>query len=151
LPSSELSQKVPTEKDVIDLKLIAELDPEYVAISFVSEASDVNTIRKILADNGNERIKLISKIERPFALENFDAILNASDGIMVARGDLGVEIPFHELPLKQKEIIRKSNIESKPVIVATQMLESMIQQPKPTRAEVSDVFNGRRRCCDVKC
>ncbi|MBT4290573.1 MAG: pyruvate kinase [Deltaproteobacteria bacterium] len=142
LPSSELSQKVPTEKDVIDLKLIAELDPEYVAISFVSEASDVNMIRKILTDNGNDRIKLISKIERPFALENFDAILKASDGIMVARGDLGVEIPPQEVVPAQKEIVRKCNVEGKPVIVATQMLESMINAPVPTRAEVSDVFNA---------
>jgi pyruvate kinase len=142
LPSSELSQKVPTEKDVIDLKLIAELDPEYVAISFVSDAADVDAIRKILSENGNNRIKLISKIERPFALDNFVDILKASDGIMVARGDLGVEIPPQEVVPAQKEIIRKCNIEGKPVIVATQMLESMVNAPVPTRAEVSDVFNA---------
>ena len=142
LPSSELSQKVPTEKDVIDLKLIAELDPEYVAISFVSDAADVDAIRKILSENGNNRIKLISKIERPFALDNFVDILKASDGIMVARGDLGVEIPPQEVVPAQKEIIRRCNIEGKPVIVATQMLESMVNAPVPTRAEVSDVFNA---------
>jgi pyruvate kinase len=142
LPSSELSQKVPTDKDIIDLKLIAKLNPEYVAVSFVCDANDVNVVRKILSENGNDHIKLISKIERPMALDNFDSILAASDGIMVARGDLGVEIPPQEVVPAQKEIIRKCNIEGKPVIVATQMLESMVNAPVPTRAEVSDVFNA---------
>jgi len=142
LPSTDISLKVPTEKDLEDLELIAELDPEYVAVSFVGTAQDVEKIRHILADHGKEKIKLISKIERPVAVENFDAILKASDGIMVARGDLGVELPPEQVLPVQKEMIRKSNITGKPIIVATQMLESMVKSPVPTRAEVSDVFNA---------
>jgi len=142
IPSGELKQRVPTEKDIKDLKLIAELDSEYVAISFVSDGSDVLHVKKILENYGNNKIKLISKIERPIALDNFDAILEVSDGIMVARGDLGVEIDPDKVPLKQKEMIYKCNQEGKPVIVATQMLESMINAPIPTRAEANDVFNA---------
>jgi len=142
LPSTKISLSVPTEKDIEDLKLIAKLDPEYVAISFVNDAKDVATIRKILTDAGNPNIKLISKIERPFALENFDEILKESDGIMVARGDLGVEIAAEDVQPVQKSLIKKCNIAGKPVIVATQMLESMTHAPTPTRAEVSDVFNA---------
>ncbi|MCP4761529.1 MAG: pyruvate kinase, partial [archaeon] len=142
IPTGSLSTKNPTKKDIEDLKFIAKLNPEYVAASFVGKASEVDVVRRILVNEGSPDIKIISKIERPIALENFDEILDASDAIMVARGDLGVEIPFHELPVRQKEIILKSNIDSKPVIVATQMLESMINQARPTRAEVSDVFNA---------
>ena len=142
LPSTKISLTVPTEKDVEDLKLIAKLNPEYVAISFVNDANDIATIRKILADAGNAKIKLIAKIERPFALENFDEILKVSDGIMIARGDLGVEIAPEDVQPVQKSLIRKCNIAGKPVIVATQMLESMTQAPTPTRAEVSDVYNA---------
>ncbi|MHA1729643.1 MAG: pyruvate kinase [Promethearchaeota archaeon] len=142
IPSGKLSTVNPTEKDIKDLKFIAKLHPEYVAASFVANAREVKKVRQILSNEGGFEVKIISKIERPIALENFGEILDASDAIMVARGDLGVEIPFYELPLKQKEIILKSNIHSKPVIVATQMLESMITQPVPTRAEVSDVFNA---------
>ncbi|MFX1525309.1 MAG: pyruvate kinase [Promethearchaeota archaeon] len=142
IPTGELKQKVPTEKDIKDLELIAELDTEFVAISFVSEGSDVLHVKKILENYGNDNIKLISKIERPVALDNFDAILEVSDGIMVARGDLGVEIDPDKVPLKQKDMIYKCNKEGKPVIVATQMLESMINAPIPTRAEANDVFNA---------
>jgi len=142
IPSGELKQRVPTEKDIKDLKVIAELDPEYVAISFVSDSSDILHVRKILENYGNNNIKLISKIERPIALNNFDAILEVSDGIMVARGDLGVEIDPDKVPLWQKDMIYKSNKEGKPIIVATQMLESMINAPIPTRAEANDVFNA---------
>ncbi|MFX1453916.1 MAG: pyruvate kinase [Promethearchaeota archaeon] len=142
IPTGELKQKVPTEKDIKDLELIAELDTEFVAISFVSEGSDVLHVKKILENYGNDNIKLISKIERPIALDNFDAILEVSDGIMVARGDLGVEIDPDKVPLKQKDMIYKCNKEGKPVIVATQMLESMINAPIPTRAEANDVFNA---------
>jgi len=142
IPRGELQQRVPTEKDIKDLELIAKLDPEFVAISFVSDSSDVLHVKKILENYGNENIKLISKIERPIALDNFDAILEVSDGIMVARGDLGVEIDPDKVPLKQKNMIYKCNREGKPVIVATQMLESMINAPIPTRAEANDVFNA---------
>ncbi|MFW9896980.1 MAG: pyruvate kinase [Candidatus Thorarchaeota archaeon] len=142
IPTGELQQRVPTEKDIKDLELIAELDAEFVAISFVSEGSDVLHVKKILENYGNDNIKLISKIERPIALDNFDAILEVSDGIMVARGDLGVEIDPDKVPLKQKDMIYKCNKEGKPVIVATQMLESMINAPIPTRAEANDVFNA---------
>ena len=142
IPKGELQQRVPTEKDIKDLELIAELDPEYVAISFVSSGDDVLHVKKILENYGNSEIKLISKIERPIALENFDQILEVSDGIMVARGDLGVEISPDQVPLWQKEMINKCNKEGKPVIVATQMLESMINAPIPTRAEANDVFNA---------
>ncbi|MHA2281827.1 MAG: pyruvate kinase [Promethearchaeota archaeon] len=142
IPTGELKQRVPTEKDIKDLELIAELNSEFVAISFVSDGSDVLHVKKILENYGNNNIKLISKIERPIALDNFDAILEVSDGIMVARGDLGVEIDPDKVPLKQKEMIYKCNKEGKPVIVATQMLESMINAPIPTRAEANDVFNA---------
>jgi pyruvate kinase len=142
LPSTVISLTVPTDKDKADLKLIAELDPEYVAISFVGNADDINTVRTILMENGNENVKLISKIERPVAIENFDSILKVTDGAMVARGDLGVELPPEQVLPVQKEMIRKSNIAGKPIIVATQMLESMVKSPIPTRAEVSDVFNA---------
>jgi len=142
IPKGELQQRVPTEKDIKDLELIAELDPEYVAISFVSDSSDIIHVKKILENYGNEDIKLISKIERPIALDNFDSILEVSDGIMVARGDLGVEIAPDKVPLVQKDMIYKCNREGKPVIVATQMLESMINTPIPTRAEANDVFNA---------
>ncbi|MBD3350067.1 MAG: pyruvate kinase [Candidatus Lokiarchaeota archaeon] len=142
IPTGNLSTKNPTEKDIKDLKFIAMLNPEYVAASFVSNAREVQEVRKILDNEGSPNIKIVSKIERPVALDNFNEILEVSDAIMVARGDLGVEIPFDILPLKQKEIIKKSNIASKPVIVATQMLESMTNQSRPTRAEVSDVFNA---------
>ena len=142
IPYGELKQRVPTEKDIKDLELIAELDTEFCAISFVSTAEDVLHVRKLLENYDNSNIKLISKIERPIALENFDSILEVSDGIMVARGDLGVEIEPALVPLWQKEMIRKSNKEGKPIIVATQMLESMITNPIPTRAEANDVYNA---------
>ena len=142
IPSGELKHRVPTEKDIKDLELIAELDPEYVAISFVSGGDDVLHVKKILENYGNSEVKLISKIERPVALDYFDQILDVSDGIMVARGDLGVEIEPNQVPLWQKRMIGKCNREGKPVIVATQMLESMISNPIPTRAEANEVYNA---------
>jgi len=142
IPSGDLEQKVPTEKDIKDLEFIADLDPEFVAISFVSSGADILTVKKLLENYGNSEIKLIAKIERPLALDNFDQILEVSDGIMIARGDLGVEISPDQVPIKQKELIRKCNKEGKPVIVATQMLESMTNTPVPTRAEANDIFNA---------
>jgi len=142
IPSGELEQKVPTEKDIKDLEFIADIDPEYVAISFVSSGADILTVKKLLENYGNSNIKLIAKIERPVALDNIDQILEVSDGIMIARGDLGVEISPDQVPIKQKQLIYKCNKEGKPVIVATQMLESMTNTPVPTRAEANDIFNA---------
>jgi len=115
--------------------------PDYLAVSFVSSADDVTSVRTILHEYDAD-IPLIAKIERGVAVDGFDDILAASDGIMVARGDLGVDIPLEKVPLVQKEIIKKCNRAGKPVITATQMLESMINAPWPTRAEVTDVANA---------
>lgn len=142
VPTSALTLSIPTEKDVGDIKFIAGLGVEYVAASFVGSAAEVAKVREILQSEGETKTKIISKIERPIALKNFDDILAASDGIMIARGDLGVEIPPERVPKFQKELIHKCNREGRPVIVATQMLESMTFQSTPTRAEASDAFNA---------
>ena len=115
--------------------------PDYLALSFVTSERDINNVRSMLLEN-NARIPLIAKIEHGEAVTNFNSILAASDGIMVARGDLGVEIPLEKVPLLQKEFIKKCNREGKPVITATEMLESMINSPRPTRAETTDVANA---------
>jgi pyruvate kinase len=141
-PDIQLSKSVPTKKDILDLEFIAGLDVEYVAVSFVENKREIDRVRKVLDNKGSMDVKLVSKIEREAALKNFEEILDASDGIMVARGDLGVETSPERVPLFQKKIIRQCNREGKPVIVATQMLESMIFQSIPTRAEASDVFNA---------
>lgn len=139
-----VSIKLPalTEKDIADLKFGCEIGVNAVAASFIRKASDVETIRQILNENGGEDIKIISKIENQEGVDNIDAILEASDGLMVARGDLGVEVPTEEMPIIQKDMIRKCNELGKPVITATQMLDSMIRNPRPTRAEVTDVANA---------
>ena len=131
-----------TDKDIEDIKYGIKAGFDYIAASFVRKPQDVLEIRKVLEQNGGEHIKIISKIENREGIENFDEILNVSDGIMVARGDLGVEIPIEEVPIFQKEFIKKTYKQGKPVITATQMLESMISNPRPTRAEVSDVANA---------
>ena len=142
LPTTDVSLSIPTAKDVADLQAIARIDPEYVALSFIKSAAEVMHIREMLAHFGNSRVKLIAKIERPQAIDDFEAILAVSDGIMVARGDLGVELPPEQLIPAQKRLIESCNRAGKPVIVATQMLESMVNAPVPTRAEVSDIFNA---------
>jgi pyruvate kinase len=123
------------------ISFAVEQRPDYLALSFVSDARDVNGVRTILRENDAD-IPVIAKIERGVAVDKFDSILVASDGVMVARGDLGVDIPLERVPLVQKEIIRKCNQAGKPVITATQMMESMVNAPSPTRAEVADVANA---------
>ncbi len=140
-PNVTITETVPTEQDIENLKFIAKLNSDYVAASFVTNADNVIRIKQIL-ENSNADIPIISKIERPGAIKNFDAILKVSNGIMVARGDLGVEMQSENVPILQKEIIRKCNKIGKPVICATQMLDSMQYKPTPTRAEASDVFNA---------
>ncbi|MCW1952330.1 MAG: pyruvate kinase, partial [Octadecabacter sp.] len=130
LPLAALS-----EKDLKDLEFVCELGVDWLALSFVQRPADVEQARKL----AKGRAAILSKIEKPSAVAAFDEILAVSDGIMVARGDLGVELPVQNVPPIQKQLIRKSRAAAKPVIVATQMLESMIESPMPTRAEVSDV------------
>ena len=139
-----VSIKLPalTAKDEADLKFGCEMGVSAVAASFIRKADDVLAIRKLLNENGGENILIISKIENQEGVDNIDAILEASDGIMVARGDLGVEIPIENVPGVQKMIIQKCNAAGKPVVTATQMLDSMMRNPRPTRAEVSDVANA---------
>ncbi|HDS11808.1 MAG TPA: pyruvate kinase [Candidatus Wirthbacteria bacterium] len=133
------------EKDLKDIEFAIKHNFDFIALSFVQSAADVGELRKLLTDipsEDNKFIKIISKIESISGLKNFDEVLAASDGIMVARGDLGVELPYEEVPVVQKQIITKCNAAGKAVIVATQMLDSMERNPSPTRAEVSDVANA---------
>lgn len=142
IPGMAINLPSPTQKDIEDITFGVKAGFDYIAASFVRTAQDVLNIRKVLEENGGEHIKIISKIENRQGIDNFDEILAVSDGIMVARGDLGVEIPMEEVPIRQKEFISKCNKAGKPVVIATQMLESMIHNPRPTRAEVSDVANA---------
>jgi pyruvate kinase len=141
VPGVRLNIPSSTEKDFNDLLFGIEQEVDFVALSFVREAKDVLKVRRFLKKRGAD-IPLIAKIEKWEACERLDEILAASDGLMVARGDLGVEIPIERVPLEQKEIIRKCNRAGKPVITATQMLQSMIDSPHPTRAEVTDIANS---------
>lgn len=131
-----------TEKDAADIRFGVREGIDFIAASFVRRASDVMEIREILEQEGRPNVKIISKIENQEGVDNIDEILSVSDGIMVARGDLGVEIPTHEVPIVQKYIIKKCNQAGKPVVTATQMLDSMQRNPRPTRAEAGDVANA---------
>ena len=141
LPNTKVSAPSLTEKDEKDLEFGLQFDLEWVALSFVRKASDIISLKeKIKAAGKNTRV--VAKIEKPEAIQNIDEIIEATDAIMVARGDLGVEIPMQDVPMLQKQIARKCNIAGKPVIIATQMMESMIENPRPTRAETNDVANA---------
>lgn len=142
VPGVKLKLESLTEKDKEDIRFGIQEGVDFIAPSFIRKAEDVYAIRQVLEDHGGEEIRIISKIESKEGVDNMDAIIKASDGIMIARGDLGVEIEPEEIPLVQKTIINKCIEESKPVITATQMLDSMIRNPRPTRAEVTDVANA---------
>jgi pyruvate kinase len=141
LPNTKVSIPSLTEEDLINLKFVLQFDVEWIGLSFVRNAQDIVELKHIIAQHGSSA-RVIAKIEKPEAIDNIDEIIAVTDGVMVARGDLGVEMPMEEVPLLQKMIARKCRAASKPVIVATQMLESMITTPRPTRAEVNDVANS---------
>lgn len=142
VPNVKIQLPAITEKDRDDIIFGIQNDIDFIAASFVRKASDVLAIREVLENNDGERVKIISKIENQEGVDNLSEILDVSDGLMVARGDLGVEIPTEEMPLVQKNMIKRCNDEAKIVITATQMLDSMIRNPRPTRAEVTDVANA---------
>lgn len=139
VPKTILNRDILTAKDLLDIKFAQEVEPDFVAASFIQRAEDVIKIRKVLK---NKNIKVISKIERGIALENIDSIIRESDAIMIARGDLGIEVPLEDLPIIQKNLIRHAHWHNRPAIVATQMMASMVDHYRPTRAEVSDVANA---------
>src|SRR6185369_8443589 len=141
LPGVHVSAPSLTDKDLIDLEFALEADVDFVALSFVRTAEDVEHLKRIIYLKG-KNTPVVAKIEKPEALRNFKKILRATDAVMVARGDLGVEIAAEKVPIYQKKIINMCNDMGKPVITATQMLESMVHNPRPTRAETSDVANA---------
>src|SRR6202000_2230679 len=141
LPNTKVSIPSLTEEDLVNLEFALQNDVEWIGLSFVRTAEDIVELKRIISHSG-KAARVIAKVEKPEAIENIDGIIAATDGVMVARGDLGVEMPLEEVPLLQKMIARKCRAASKPVIVATQMLESMITTPRPTRAEVNDVANS---------
>ena len=142
VPNIKTSLPAVTEKDKQDIIFGIKNEVDFLAASFVRKIEDVNEIRRILEENNGEFIEIIPKIENQEGIDNIDDIIRASDGLMVARGDLGVEVPPEEIPLVQKDLIRKCYLAGKPVITATQMLDSMQRNPRPTRAEVTDVANA---------
>ena len=142
LPSLDLRLPSMTEKDRQDLEFGLSRGIDWVSLSFVRRAEDIRVLKRFLSDRGAAKLPVMAKIEKPQAIANLDEIIAESDGLMVARGDLGVELRPEEVPLLQKEIIRRCNLNNIPVITATQMLDSMIERPSPTRAEASDVANA---------
>ncbi|MCA6073717.1 pyruvate kinase [Fulvivirga sedimenti] len=141
LPNTHVSAPSLTEKDLEDLEFGLEQDVDWIALSFVRSAEDIHDLRQRIRAAGKD-CRIVAKIEKPEALKNIDEIIEVTDAIMVARGDLGVEIPMEEVPMVQKMLVQKCNLASKPVIIATQMMESMIDNPRPTRAETNDVANA---------
>ena len=141
LPNTKVSIPSLTEEDLFNLDFALKNDVEWIGLSFVRNEEDIVDLKRIISRSGKSA-RVIAKIEKPEAIDHIDAIIEATDGVMVARGDLGVEMPMEQVPLLQKMIARKCRAASKPVIVATQMLESMITTPRPTRAEVNDVANS---------
>ncbi len=141
LPFSKVSAPSLTEKDLRDLEFGIKQDLDWIALSFVRRAHDIDSMREILNKN-NSKSRIVAKVEKPEALSNIDEIIASTDAVMVARGDLGVEIWLEEVPMVQKMLVEKCNRMGKPVIVATQMMESMIENPRPTRAETNDVANA---------
>lgn len=142
LPGMNVSVPAMSEKDVADLKFALSLGVDVVALSFVRSPTDVDLVRDVMDEVGAERRPVIAKLEKPEAVANLEAIVRAFDGIMVARGDLGVELPLQQVPLVQKRAVQVARENARPVIVATQMLDSMIEHSRPTRAEASDVANA---------
>ena len=139
VPSERLTTPALTDKDRADVPVVLELGVDYVAQSFVRRAQDIETLRSLL---GDQPPPIVAKIETRPAIDDFDAILEVVDAVMIARGDLGVELPYEEVPIIQKQLVRRALDRGVPTIVATQMLESMIEAPRPTRAEASDVANA---------
>ena len=142
LPGVDVSAPSLTEKDQVDARFALGLGVDFLALSFVRRAEDIRDLRQLMAEFGREGVPIVAKIEKPEALENIDEILAATDAIMVARGDLGVELPPESVPVAQDQLVDMARAACKPVIVATQMLESMIEHSRPTRAEVSDVSHA---------
>src|SRR6266567_598980 len=142
LPGMDVSVPALSEKDIEDLEFALHLGVDFIALSFVRSPADIDLVHQVMDRHGRGRLPVIAKIEKPEAVDNLEAIVLAFDGIMVARGDLGVELPLEQVPLVQKRAIQIARENAKPVIVATQMLESMIDHSRPTRAEASDVANA---------
>lgn len=140
VPDTNIKKGGMTAKDLKDAKFGIKAGMDYIALSFVQTANDVMRLRKILGKKS--KVKIISKIERGIALKNIDRIISASDAIMVARGDLGIEVPIEDLPIIQKNLVRHAHWHDRPAIIATQVMTSMIKNPHPTRAEISDIANA---------
>tara|TARA_X000001036_G_C20680136_1_gene805599 strand:- start:816 stop:2246 length:1431 start_codon:yes stop_codon:yes gene_type:complete len=142
LPNTKISLPALTKKDLDDAKFIFNNNFDWIALSFVRSKNDITDLKKLMKKNANHEIPIIAKIEKPEAINNIDEIIKFSDGLMVARGDLGIEVPAEEVPLIQKELVNKAKSSKIPIIIATQMMESMIENLSPSRAEVNDVANS---------
>ena len=149
LPGTKFSMPFLAEKDINDIKYGADMGVDFIAASFVNTPEDILEIKAILKEKNAEHIQVFAKIESQYAVDHFDEIVAVTDGVMVARGDLGLEIPYYEVPVAQKMMIRKMREAGKPVIVATQMLDSMESNPHPTRAEVTDVYMATEMGADA--